>query len=80
MLEVTSFQLPPEVVARIAGRLESVSGELFQAMDEVREFGHSCLLVRMNSPVGESFQVLLAPASVKVALDPKAASPRAASA
>lgn len=70
MLEVTSFQLPPEVTTRIAGRLNELSGELHQAMDEVREFGHSCLLVRMTSPVtGESFQVLLAPAHVKVAMD-----------
>jgi len=69
MSETTS-PLPSEVVARISKRINAVGGELFKALDEVREFGHSCLMVRLMDPAtGESFQVLLAPGEVKLSME-----------
>lgn len=77
MPEVT-FQLPPEVAARVSGRLTSIGAELFHALDEVREFGHTCLLVKMTNPgTGESFQVMIAPSDIKVSLESKTAHPHA---
>ena len=74
MPDATS-QLPPEVAARVSKRLSAIGGELFQALDQIREFGHSCILVKMSSPTGEVFQVMLACEELKLALEPQVPQP-----
>ncbi len=60
--------LPDDAAERVANRLNALAPDLFRALDETREFGGTCLAVRMAHPdTGEIMHLLLAPASFQVA-------------